>query len=146
MLIISHRGNLEGPDSLLENNPDQIIKCLRNFEVEIDVRYENYKWYLGHDYAQYEIPVSFFNDKMWIHCKNIEAVSKFKSMNSNLNWFWHQNDSLILTSRGNIWCYPGVYLKEGITVETEFTTNYPNNIKGICTDFPIKHFKLIHGK
>jgi hypothetical protein len=142
MLIISHRGNLDGPDPLLENNPDQIIKCNRIFQVEIDARYENNSWYLGHDSAQYEIPFSFFNDKMWIHCKNIAAVSKFKSMNADLNWFWHQNDSLTLTSKGEIWCYPGVYMRDGITVETEFNTNLPNPIKGICTDFPIKHLQV----
>ena len=144
MLIISHRGNLKGPDSLLENNPDQIIKCIQDFPVEIDVRYENDNWYLGHDYSKYKIPFSFFNDRMWIHCKNINAVSKFKSMNSSLNWFWHQNDNLTLTSKGDIWCYPGIFIQDGITVEIEFQENFPSDIRGICTDFPIKHSQKLN--
>lgn len=139
MLIISHRANLNGPDELLENNPDQIIKCINNFEVEIDVRYLNHAWYLGHDYAKYEVPFSFFTDKMWIHCKNLEAVSKFKSKNSNLNWFWHEADQMTLTSKGHIWCYPGVYVDNGITVEMQYSQNIPSNIKGICTDYPLNY-------
>jgi hypothetical protein len=39
MLLISHRGNLKGPDSTLENSPSYIQKALDlGFSVEIDLR------------------------------------------------------------------------------------------------------------
>lgn len=37
MLLISHRGNLNGSDAM-ENHPDQIDKCLNaKFDCEIDL-------------------------------------------------------------------------------------------------------------
>ena len=39
MKIISHRGNIEGPNSSTENFPDQINDCInRGYDVEIDLR------------------------------------------------------------------------------------------------------------
>jgi hypothetical protein len=50
MIIISHRGNLYGPDKENENKPDQIQKVLNlGYYVEIDVWFIDEKLYLGHD-------------------------------------------------------------------------------------------------
>ena len=39
MIIISHRGNLDGPDKERENNPHFIDDCItKGFDVEIDLR------------------------------------------------------------------------------------------------------------
>ena len=60
MILISHRGNLEGPSNL-ENHPDQIQKVLRlGFDCEIDLWREDNKWYLGHDYPEHEVNINFF--------------------------------------------------------------------------------------
>ena len=50
MHLISHRGNLSGPDVKLENNPLQIQKVLDlGYECEIDVWYIGGDYLLGHD-------------------------------------------------------------------------------------------------
>lgn len=137
MLIISHRGNLRGNNKLLENNPQHIINVLKKYDVEIDVWFKQQKWYLGHDNPTYQVEYNFFNEKMWIHCKNIEAVENFSG--SNLNWFWHENDKITLTSKKKIWCFPGTYIKSGITVELGYNPNLPEYISGICTDYPERY-------
>ena len=53
MIIISHRGNLYGPDKENENKPGQIQKVLNlGYYVEIDVWLFDWKLYLGHDMKQ----------------------------------------------------------------------------------------------
>ena len=40
MILISHRGNLDGKELSFENRPDYIDKAIRHgFDVEIDIRY-----------------------------------------------------------------------------------------------------------
>ena len=48
MKIISHRGNLTGPDKKRENNIDCIIECIEKFsiDVEIDLHVKKNKIYL----------------------------------------------------------------------------------------------------
>ena len=42
MFIISHRGNLQGPDLTQENKPEYIDGALaKGFDVEVDVRFLN---------------------------------------------------------------------------------------------------------
>lgn len=135
--IISHRANLNGIDKSLENNPEQIKKVLKLFEVEIDLWDINGDLYLGHDEPQYKINNNFFDNKMWIHCKNLSAAQTMSK--TSFNWFWHENDKLTQTSKGFLWCYPGVYLENGITVEFGYNQYLPKNIYGICTDYPLKY-------
>lgn len=132
MKIISHRGNLQGPDKNLENNPKHIKELTENFDVEIDLWCYKNQLFLGHDYPTYEIDISFFNQRMWIHCKNIESID-FMSK-TNHHWFWHENDKITITSKGEIWCFPNIYVENGITVMLGLTKEFPN-IKGICTDY-----------
>ena len=134
MKIISHRGNTNGINKDLENNPSHIIGVLNKFDVEVDVWFIDNKWFLGHDNPQYEVNYSFFNNNMWIHCKNLEACVELSK--SNLNWFWNENDKITLTSKQVIWCFPNIYVKDGITVEFGYKQNLPNYIRGICTDYP----------
>ena len=50
MRIISHRGNLTGPDSERENTIEAIEKVLSlGYDVEIDVWYLANSFWLGHD-------------------------------------------------------------------------------------------------
>ena len=75
LIIISHRGNIDGPSSL-ENHPNQIDKALSlGYHVEIDVWFENNRFYLGHDYPEYEVSSVFFKkNNLWCHAKNIPAL------------------------------------------------------------------------
>lgn len=105
------------------------------FDTEIDVRVKNGNFFLGHDAPDYEVDICFFNKNMWIHCKNLEAVEEIKK--TNLNWFWHNNDKLTLTSKGFAWCYPEVYIEGAITVLPGKPKKIPKKIGGICTDYPL---------
>ena len=57
MYLISHRGNLDGPNVKDENKPNYILYALsKGYDVEIDVRIYKDKFFLGHDEPQYKIP------------------------------------------------------------------------------------------
>jgi len=140
MIFIAHRGNINGK-SLLENEPNYILKSLKNgYDCEIDVRFLNNKWYLGHDKPTYEIFFDFLlNDKFWIHAKTVETLHEL--MKYNVHCFYHENDPCVLTSKGYIWTYPGYPLKEiSICVLPELNNIIEFNCAGICSD-NIKKYK-----
>ena len=70
MILISHRGNVNGKTNQ-ENKPEYIRSALfQGYDVEIDVWYVDDKFYLGHNFPQYEIEESFlYNAKLWCHAK-----------------------------------------------------------------------------
>ena len=94
-ILISHRGNLIGPNPDLENNPDHITKnVLPKFNCEVDLRFdvEKHKFYLGHDFNQYEIEFAWLeenSEKLWIHCKDFFSLNHLINTPTNLNYFWH---------------------------------------------------------
>ena len=142
MRIISHRGNLNGSDPTRENQQWAIDECISlGFDVEIDLWLENNKLYLGHDKPQINISRYFLfaiSDFAWIHAKNFEEVS-WLSVNKtyNLNWFWHENDKMTLTSKQIPWCYPNNYIDGGVTVVfDDLLQEVSLNIYGVCTDYP----------
>jgi hypothetical protein len=106
--LIAHRGNVTGI-SKNENSVNHIKEALNaGYDAEVDLRYINGEWWLGHDEPQYKIdsPFNLFdNSRIWWHCKNFAALEKLQG--SNLNYFWHQEDDHTLTSKGFIWTYPG---------------------------------------
>ena len=63
MKIISHRGNLNGPESETENSPQKIEQALKlGYECEIDVWYESGNFTLCHDFKnnkRYNINAEF---------------------------------------------------------------------------------------
>jgi hypothetical protein len=143
MIYIAHRGNISGPNPDKENHPDYIRDALnQGFNVEIDLWIEDKKIYLGHDKPEYEIKDKYFllNKKFWIHAKNINAAY-FLSNFFDVNWFFHQEDDCVLTSKGYIWTYPGKQLtKKSIAVMPEKCQNYDiSEAVGVCTDFPEKY-------
>jgi len=98
---------------------------------------------LGHDEPQYGVTQQWFNerfDKLWIHCKNIEAIEWF-NMIDGFNYFWHEEDTVTLTSRGAIWAYPGKQpIKRSIAVMPEINNDDTLQCLGICSDY-IKKYK-----
>lgn len=144
--IISHRGNIYGPDKENENRPSQVLLAIqKGFDVEIDFWSEDNRLFLGHDYPQYEIPISFLKENknsLWIHCKNLNALLLLKRFLPDGNFFWHQLDDFTLTSQGYIWTYPGKETSsESVIVDL---TEYPlasNDLFGICTDYPERIIK-----
>jgi hypothetical protein len=138
MIIISHRGNVDGPDPSKENTIKQIDKVISmGIPVEIDVRVVDDKWFLGHDYGEYQIDKSYLlqnKEMIWCHAKNIYALENMLEL--GVHCFWHQEDDYTLTSRGIIWAYPNKYTGKGILVKPskEFLDNINKPIYGICTD------------
>ena len=60
MIYISHRGNINGPNKKLENNPNYIKDAIKKgFSVEVDVNFKNNNFYLGHDKGQYKVSKNF---------------------------------------------------------------------------------------
>ena len=145
MRLISHRGNLNGPNKERENHPDYIWEALQaGFEVEIDVWWVNGKFILGHDEPQYDFPFELIENhynKLWIHCKNMDALSQLNELDPNghkLNYFWHENDLGVLTSRGYIWS--ANLFDRGILVMPEVYKKEPNkNTLGICSDHIVQY-------
>mgnify|MGYP001173494449 FL=1 len=134
MIIISHRGNLNGQNPEKENSPSYITEAVSaGFDVEVDVWWDKNSLWLGHDNPQWKVTEEFLNTiktKLWIHCKNLEAVEKL--MNTQYHWFWHQEDSVTLTSKGYAWCFPEKEITGGIMVDKGQKTS--KNIIGVCTD------------
>lgn len=149
MIIISHRGNLDGVDKNKENLPTQVLKCIEEgFDVEIDVWKIDNVYFLGHDEPQYQIDFEFLkNKKLWCHAKNLNALRDMLR-DRKINCFWHQKDDYTLTSKNNIWTYPNKELTSGcIAVLTENTDYSFEDLKkcyGICTDNPKYYEKILH--
>lgn len=140
MILISHRGNLNGINSDKENSPSYLLSALnKGFNVEVDVRFENNKFYLGHDFSQFEINKDFLQNKsVWCHAKTNEAL--YALHNINAHYFWHQEDDYTITSKGYIWTYPSKkLLSNSICVLPENASYKSLNCLGICSDFIEKY-------
>ena len=91
MKLISHRGNLKGPNPEQENHPDYIWDAL-------------------------------------------SQLNELDPSGLKLNYFSHESDLGVLTSRGYIWS-ANVY-KRGILVLPEFFATDPTeDTLGVCSDY-----------
>jgi hypothetical protein len=138
MLIISHRGNISGPDKFLENNPTHVISLLNvNIQVEIDVWSIDGTLMLGHDNPNYKVNPEFLKlEGLWCHAKNLEAL-EYMVDNKIKNYFWHQNDCFTLTSSGYIWTFPNKKVTTK-SIIVDFDENWKDknyNCYGVCVDY-----------
>ncbi len=149
MIIIAHRGLVQGPNSDLENEPQHIQQLLNaGWHVEIDVRHQLDGWYLGHDHAQYPVSVEFLlQPRLWIHVKDTSAsthMMQLQQSHHHLNFFWHESDSRTLTSQHYWWTQPGhdlVYrsvavMPEWCTSDVTECVQWP--CVAVCTDWGSK--------
>lgn len=141
MKLISHRGNLTGPNTVDENSPELVLDVLaKGFECEIDLWLDNNTLYLGHDGPQYRVSHDFLEKPgLWIHAKNFDALVYLDNYR-NINYFWHQEDDFTITSKGYIWTYPGKPLAStSIAVMPERVMNISSikslAVSGICSDY-----------
>lgn len=145
MIIVSHRGNLSGPSAETENKPHQIDLALKSgFHVEVDLRIIDNNFWLGHDNPDYLISKDWLlnrNKKLIIHSKDLITSNFLAKLKTELNWFYHTDEDVVLTSWGFLWCYPKIYLSNGITVLLDDETKLESEVLGVCTDYPEK-FKL----
>ena len=137
LILVAHRGNVNGPNQEYDNFPKYINKALASgFDVEVDVWFESGDWILHHDWKKHRIDVDFLeNPRIWCHAKDVKA---FEAMlkNPRIHCFWHQNDDYTITSRGFIWTYPGKELvSNSICVLPEQSGQQPVGCAGVCSDF-----------
>ena len=151
MIIIAHRGNLNGQNPSRENSPEYIDEAIAaGFDVEVDVRCEDHKFYLGHDEPQYHVPMTWLvkrKDKLWLHCKDLRSLDVLSSSPVDFHYFWHDIDRYTLTSKGIGWVLVGqipfkksiVVLPESIHYYDKYDGRYDRilNTMGICTDTPL---------
>lgn len=138
-IFISHRGNVTGPTPD-ENEPGYVANALKKgYNVEVDVWLIEGQWLLGHDHPTYDVSASWLNNKkLWLHCKNVEALSFLSDCNQNHHYFWHENDRYALTSKCFVWTHPGIYIpsQNGIAVMPEKAPSWNlTNAVGICSDY-----------
>jgi len=139
--IIAHRANLYGPDPKRENRIFAIEECMgMGLEVEIDLRFHQGQFYLGHDEIQEKIDIEWLNkhqDFLWIHCKDFDSLNKLHG--TNLNYFWHDMDMFTLTSKKYIWTYPKNLVNvNSVIVCQNFddTIKYSStNAHAVCSDW-----------
>lgn len=151
MKLISHRGNIIGKNISMENKISHIQRALDNgYDVEIDIWYIKGNFFLGHDNPLYEVAELWLllrSDNLWLHCKNLDAIVYFNDSNKNhpnsnrkYHYFWHQEDTITLTSSGYIWAYPGNQpIKNSIAVLPERCNDILGDCMGICSDEIVKY-------
>ena len=138
MKLIAHRGNFLGPNKERENSLKYIQEALdAGYEAEVDIWGRNQLW-LGHDGPQYPCPMKFLmenKDKLWIHCKNLEAIHTLSEFNL-LNYFWHEKDKFTLTSHKFIWTYPGNRVcNRSVLVMNSIKDHVGQLCFGVCADY-----------
>jgi hypothetical protein len=143
VIYISHRGNINGKNPHLENNPSYIDEAIDlGYDVEIDLWFIDGRTYLGHDGPQYEVDDEWFANranKLWVHCKNTDSLNWIR--NTILHYFWHEEDTLTLTSKQYMWVYPGKQPIIGsVAVMPEISNDDVSKCIGICSDV-IKQYK-----
>ena len=148
MKWIAHRGNINGRNIERENHPNYIDEAISlGYDVEIDIWMIEGVLFLGHDEPQYPIDFDWLEERssvLWIHCKNIDALLSCTDDDyalAMLNYFWHEEDTVTLTSFNWIWAYPGKQpIKGSIAVMPEINNDNISEAGGICSDF-IKNYK-----
>lgn len=140
-LVISHRGNLWGRNERQENDPEYILRALKeDVDVEVDVWMLGDQLFLGHDLPQFPIDDMFLADpRMWIHCKNIQAMNYLATALS-FNIIAH-TEGIVITKDGFLWTAPGFpIMSRSIAVMPELKKKWDiSDAYGVCTDYPLKY-------
>jgi hypothetical protein len=143
MKLISHRGNIVSPKPERENSPSYIDTAISvGYDVEVDIRFIDGKFYLGHDTPDYEVTETWLEKRkniLWLHCKNVEAASALLSMDK-YTFFCHSDDSFVLTSNNYVWTHDlSINLDEKCVLpllsENDILNFENGKVYGICTDY-----------
>jgi len=144
MILISHRGNTNGPNPELENTLEYINSAIgAGYECEIDLWVNDGTLFLGHDAPIHSIDLEQIRKlagHLYIHAKNADAVEYLiKHDWYGYNFFMHDKDPYVLTSRGEAWCYPSkMAIPYGINLMPEWNNLTKQDLKdcyGVCSDY-----------
>jgi len=94
MILISHRGNINGVEGR-ENHPDYIDRAIkRGFDVEVDIRQNGeLGFWLGHDKTEYQVDTMWIMTRqknLWIHAKDFGSLEIL--MKLGLKVFYHEKE------------------------------------------------------
>lgn len=152
MKIFSHRGNIDGPNPDRENSPEYIDEAIAlGFFVEVDIRFIDDKFWLGHDEAKHVVSMKWLETrrtKILLHCKNLDVCQILPRM--GFSYFVHSQDKMALISHGEIWLHDLSYKPDSpswvnlygdciiplITKEQLSLIDQFESASGICTDYP----------
>ena len=143
MILISHRGNINGRNPNLENGQRYCQAAIdAAYNVEIDVHFYDGILWTGHDRPQYRVDDDFLlQEEVWCHAKDIMALRRLLELETHC--FFHQNDPVTLTSKGYMWTYPTQPLTEkSICVKPEVQLIALKHSAGICSDVIEKYTDL----
>ena len=149
MKLISHRGNIKGIVSDKENRPSYIDSAIQlGLEVEVDVRYVDGNFWLGHDTADYVVTADWLKMRskfLWLHCKDINAAHKLKDIDAEMKYFCHTSDPYVITSTGHLWVHDlNTNLNTNCIIpllSLSDELNYKGNIVyAVCTDY-VSYYK-----
>jgi hypothetical protein len=141
MIIVAHRGNLDGPDSC-NHNIEKLHKAIQaGFYVELDLWLKDGKYYLGHDKPEQQITLAEFDHpQVFFHLKNL-----FLPTLNFADAFAIHQDNYALTLRGKLWCnYGAGFVENSIVCAPELVGANQSlneflyehkNAWGICTDY-----------
>jgi hypothetical protein len=140
--FIAHRGNITGPEPTFENRIEYLLHAYDTCGgIECDIQMHNGQLYFGHDDPQEIVsPDLIMQDNWFCHAKDLDSLSALLELGAHT--FWHQKDTVTLTSKGFIWCYPHIHHADSKrSVWTDFddefvTVDSLNQIDayGLCGD------------
>jgi hypothetical protein len=143
MILIAHRGNIS-EKSKWENHPDFLEDTVTaGYDIEVDLRYIDGKYYLGHDSPDYYIhkeQLQGLSPCMWCHAKDISTLHQL--LIDNLHCFFHDSDDATLTSYGKIWTYPGKPLTSNSICVLPSDDWKIEGCLGICSDYISRYRSL----
>jgi hypothetical protein len=138
MKYIAHRGNTNGITEF-ENKIEYLKHAYSlGHGLEVDIRHHNNKLYFGHDEPQEEIDNELVTrPDVFVHLKDFKSV-ELLAHRKDINMFWHNNDEMVFTTHGYIWCYPGNNITHTKSIwlclnDTPIPSVIPD-IYGICMD------------
>ena len=146
MFLIAHRGLINGPDQHIENNPRTIMDAMNaGYDAEVDLQIGNDgRLYLGHDEPSYPISLDFLIQRgLWIHAKTRDALVFLANNIPNVNYFYHEEDPMVITTHGWVWNHPkhlsGIKKGRTVAVLPEYTMSIEQtkliDCNGICSDY-----------
>lgn len=108
MILISHRGNINGVYKDLENTPEYIDMAInKGFDVEIDIWNINKNFYLGHDKPEFLIDLNWIVERknhIWVHTKNFLSIKYL--LDTELRFFFHEKEAhTIIYNTKLIWSH-----------------------------------------
>tara|TARA_B100000424_G_C22683458_1_gene374171 strand:- start:54 stop:512 length:459 start_codon:yes stop_codon:yes gene_type:complete len=141
MILISHRGNVDVVNVEKENTKSYIQEAIDlGYDVEIDVRYVDNKFWLGHDKADYEVELEWLIERknnLWIHCKNFESLSEL--LQTDLKVFYHLKEDYTIISDKHIWAHNLENINKKCIIplinKVDILKWKPTPVYGICSDY-----------